>query len=147
MSMKIGTYTSLVCLIILGIFYLQSANKMSNVEFWAVDQGYLPKLLAILLIILCLMSFYTTWKKEEKKVELPNLKYIFLTIGVTILYLLSWRYFGNFYLNTFLFIMSLLLVYRPISGQKIKVYIDGIVAIGVTAALFLLFGYVMNINF
>src|SRR5699024_5509387 len=94
-------------------------QQMSNNT--ELGPGYFPKILAVGLIIFCLLSLLQTRKEQEKKISLPHVKTILVTIGITIVFFLSWKFLGLFYLNTFLYLLVLFIYYNP-NKKKIVFY-------------------------
>lgn len=149
MSAKNGTYISLGFLLILGILYGYSAMKLPDLANQnTISDSYFPMLLSISLVVLCLISFIKTFlQKNDKKVDLSNLKMIVFTIIITALYILIWNLIGFFYLLTFFYILTLLAIYRWQLDHKKKVMIfNVIIALGTTVFVYYVFGQLMSVR-
>lgn len=148
MSTKKATYTSLILITLLAIGYLVEANKLSAANNSStIGPSYFPTLLSILLIISCVVSWIQTMNKDDKKFPLDNLKVIFTTISVTAFYFISWYFIGYFYLNTFIFLMVLLIIYSPKKEIKKNLFINLITSGGILIFIYVLFDLILKIKF
>src|SRR5690625_2105580 len=96
MKSNTATYVSLFFITILAVFYLLSSvnqSRLTNIS--TIDAGFFPLILSIALIILCLISFVQTiFKKEVKKIPLRNFKLVLITIGLSIIFFITWSVLG-----------------------------------------------------
>lgn len=145
MSIHRVTYIVLIILSIIsiGYFYLAHSLPISNNDV-SIGPDYFPKILAIILLVLCIINFIQTWRKKNVQSFFTNSKFIFITIGLVILYLLSWSLFGYFYLTTFLFLSIIFFIYKP-SKKHLPLYI--VLAILITIIIHLLFNIVVGVRF
>src|SRR5690625_7810228 len=106
MSSKKVNYMFLFVLIILGIGYFLSAMNLENSPMsqgaGLAGPGKFPMFLAISLIVLCLISLFQVSRKEDKKITVPNLKFVLFTLAMITIFYLSWFFIGLFYVNLFL---------------------------------------------
>ncbi len=87
-------------------------------------------------------------QKEDKKIELSNLKMIVITIVLTALYVLIWNLIGLFYLLTFFYILVLLCIYRwKLENKKKVIFKNILIALGTTVFVYYIFGVVMLVRF
>jgi putative tricarboxylic transport membrane protein len=148
MSVKNATYISLLIFMVLGIGYYWIASSFpENNTTKAMGADFYPKLLAILLLILCVISWIENRKKKNSPtVNIPHLKLIGLTIGNTVLYFILWINLGYFYFFTFIYLVSLFTIFHPVFQLK-KLTKDIIIALLVTIIVYLLFELLMGVNF
>lgn len=145
MSANKSTYITLLALILFAIVYFISADSLTQPQdTGTLGSGYFPKLLSILLVILCVINIFQTRKKEDHKIPLPHLKTILITIGLTALYFLSWGLFGFFYVHTFLYLIILFTFYQP-SKKHLPIYV--VTALLITLFIYLLFDNLLGIRF
>jgi len=150
MSYKIASYIVLLLIVLFGIGYGISINSSFEVmpDSSGIGPSYFPNILLTLLIILCIISFFQTVKKQDQKIPIPNLKYIIFTIIITVLFLLSWQIIGLFYVNTFVFIYALVITYRLEKREKIiKMLVLGfLISILTTLFIWILFDKFLTIS-
>lgn len=145
MSTNRTAYTTLIFLIILGVAYFYAADSLALSETKkSMDPSYFPKLLAVLLIILCAINIFQIRKKEDKKIEVPNIRKILTTIGLTILYFVCWGLLGFFYLFTFIYLFLLFNYYKQ-SKRHILLHFG--IAIVFVLFIYVVFDVFLNIRF
>lgn len=110
MNSKKLTYLFLLAFVVVGVVYFNQANKFTNGN---IDAGYFPRIISAILIVLCIISFIQTIKEKEYRINIENIRYVVLTILLTILYFVLWNMIGFFYPLTFLFMLSLFILYKP----------------------------------
>ena len=150
MKEKHADIITLFLLLILGVFYFLSAQKMGEVQGPnTLGAGYFPTLLAVLLFILCIVSLVQRLlKKDDKKIEIPNFGKIIITIVCTALYIALWDAVGNFILLTFILLVALFFVYRWNHGfTKRNLLLIFSTALVTTALIYVLFVQVLSIQF
>lgn len=150
MSANKATYVSLFVFLILGILYGYSAMNLPDIANQnTISHSYFPMLLSVSLVILCLIGFVKTFlQKEDKKIELSNLKMISITIVITALYVLIWNLVGFFYLLTFIYVLLLLTLYRwTLDNRKRTMIINVCLALGTTLFVYYVFGQIMMVRF
>lgn len=147
MSYKKTTSVFLLLILIFTMVYFFSINSMdAGMAVETIGPDYFPNLLSVLLVILCIISFFQTLKKPDKKINLPNFKYILLTIGITILFLLAWYYLEYFYVFAFSFVTSLFILYKVERTIK-SILICAAGGIIFTVLIYFVFGQVMGVRF
>ena len=148
MRTKRATILTLISIMILGFWYLVTANSLRKTAFRvAVDPSYFPKLLAVFLLILCSVCILMVYKnKNDEKLNIPNLKLIVLTIAITILFILNWRTFGYFYIQAFIFLVLLLSIYNMNYSFR-AMLINSTLSLFVICFIYFLFGHWLNISF
>lgn len=148
MGYKHATSLSLLFILVFAAIYSFSINSAgSGASNSSIGPTYFPNLLTILLVIFCIVSFFQTRKQtENKKITIQNLRLIFVTIGITIVYLIVWLNVGFFYILSFLYLTSLIILYK--SDRSIKGILTSSV-IGMVLILFVyfIFGKLMYISF
>lgn len=146
MKEKIATYVVLIGLIVLSFFYFNEANNYPEASKIAHDAGYFPRILAILLIVLCVISLVQTkLENSEEKIVIPNFKIVLATVLITALYIASWNLLGYFYIQTFLFLTILNSVFRiPSKGfNRNNILIILFTSLLITLLIYVIFEVVM----
>lgn len=156
MSYKIVNILFLAFLLVLTTLYLiQSIEFIAAADDFISSPGFYPAILASIVLILSLVKLLQTITKEDKEnkgtyFKVDNLKYILLTMAITIAYILLWSTFRElFYVFTFLFFLSLASLYaraRQISPLKVLLR-NAIVSLAVTVVIFLIFDLLFSIRF
>lgn len=152
MSRSLLTYIVLVGIMIFGILYGIQALELRNARMiitstTTLGPGYFPSLLAIILVILCIINIIETYvKKSDEKVEISNFKVLIYSLVVIVLFILSWFNFGYFFINVFLFILVLLLVYRTQKFTTRLVLKNSVIAGGITVSTYIIFKVLLNIR-
>lgn len=147
MSINKATYFFLIVFIILGMLYYNQSTQFIVTE-GDIDAGYFPRILAIALIGLCIISLIQTIKKKEtKKLDLSNFHLVISTIGITGLYFLLWNYVGFFYPLTFLFLMSLFILYKPRPIFNKGLAIAAALALSILLLIYIVFDWIMLVQF
>ncbi|MFZ4452661.1 tripartite tricarboxylate transporter TctB family protein [Salibacterium aidingense] len=147
MSYKLMSYTVLLGLICIAVFGFISSSRMTNpMSDQPIGPGYFPTALSVILFILCILSLITTWKKEDQKISLPNIKYIILTILGIGLYILSWNISEAFFICTFVFLLFLLTLFSKQKFDGRTIWINFIVSLGILLFIYFLFDRLLNIS-
>lgn len=145
MSFNKATYATLITLVLLAVFYFMYANSLSTQQSTGtIGASYFPKLLSTALIILCIISFFQTLKKEDTKISLPNLGITLTVIAITVLYLISWNFLGFFYINTFLYLLILFILLKR---SKKHIWLFLITALVMNLFIYFLFERLLYIKF
>lgn len=146
MKAKIATYIVLSGLVVLSFFYYTSANGYPKASGMAQDAASFPKILAILLLVLTLISMLQTkLKNSEEKLKIPNFKIVLTTVLLTGLYFISWYKIGYFYIQTFLYLTLLNSLFRiPFHGvNKKSITIILTAALLITTLIYVVFNLIM----
>ncbi len=152
-SAKKLTYVVLTILMLFAIGYYYMATYAIREIFITDTLGprQFPRILSILLAISCIFSFIQTLKREDHIITFPNYRMIIVTIIFTSLYFISWKEMGYFYLNTFIFLLLLLIVYQiKLLIRKnllINLIKNFLIALGVTVFIYFLFEIIIGIRF
>lgn len=149
MSYKKGTNVMLLLITLLAtIFLVQSFSLTALTSNQPIGPDFFPKVVSILIIITCVISFITTKRKtEDKKVELENFKYVIYTILATILFTLLWQVLGLFYLCSFVFLFGLLFLYNN-NGNIYKKLLTSLgISFIVILFVYAVFGQLLNVLF
>lgn len=154
MQEKLVNYIMLTFLLILGILYFISANTLegSGVTSGKIGPGYFPRVICIIFILLCLISFVQTiFRKNEdgNKFTVPNFRLIVITIFITLLFVLSWYYIGYFYINLALYLFILFVVFQKYTKNinKKKIFMNIMISVLFSIAVYYIFGGLFNIQF
>lgn len=128
MSAKLAAYVSLLVMFVLGVFIYISSNQMTGIsQLNNLGPGFFPKILAVLLMVLCVISFIQTLlKKEDKKIVIGNGKMVVATVLITATYFLVWYYHGYFYIVTFIYLSVLINLYHVKSDKKLTIKAVGL---------------------
>jgi len=149
MSYKKASFVALLCLLAVGISFLVIASNwtyrtsLQNV----VSPKLYPMGLCTILIVLCVISLFQTWRrKEDHVIPLPNVKRTLSTIGLTVAFLLAWRNIGYFYVFLALYIFLLLFVYQS-REQFRKIWWANLIYAGIIVGfVWFLFDYILKIR-
>lgn len=149
MNFKIGTYISLFLIGTFAIFYLISSNSLvANQDQVSLSPSFFPNIIAIILLVLCIISFFQTIKKESKpKIEMNNILQNGLTLLIIIIFILSWYYLQEFYLISFVFLFILFSIYRKLKSNKLRFFtVNGLLSLSTCLVLYLLFEITINVQ-
>ncbi len=143
---------SLVLLTVTGligiVYYLSSTSLMElgSSNSGEVGAGYFPRLLAIILIALTIISIIQTLlEKKSEKVNLGNWKIVIATIIISAIYIFLWVTVDYFYIITFLFLYSLIYLYQKNKKSKRMLIINAITTTSVLLAIFVFFDVILNV--
>ncbi|WP_040982097.1 tripartite tricarboxylate transporter TctB family protein [Oceanobacillus jeddahense] len=146
---------SLFLLILTSLYLIQSIGFITAGDGFISNPGFYPMILASIVLILSIFKLIQTIVKKDKEnkevyFKVENLKYILLTILITIAYVLLWYTIRDlFYIFTFLFFLSLATLYsyaRKIATLKTLLR-NAIVSLVVTIIIFLIFDLLFSIRF
>lgn len=146
MNYKVTSNIFLFSLIILGIAYFYSASNLPSTKSATMGADYFPKLLAIILVVLCSIKLIQSFKDKNEKINYIYSKKILISILLIIIFIKLWDLFNLFYLIMFIFLMVLSSFFFPKLNYK-KIGIDLIISVIVTLIIYLLFGVAMKMRF
>ncbi|MED4601379.1 tripartite tricarboxylate transporter TctB family protein [Paenibacillus validus] len=121
MGYKLATYISLLFFIGIGAFFFISSQTLPKSSSGQIGPAYFPGIVSVLLILCCILSFFTTMKKNDQHIPLPNLRYIIWTIVLSALFTAVWEWMGLFYIVSFVFLAILIYLYDQAKPSFIKV--------------------------
>lgn len=148
MSGKKLTFGILVVFIAVAAVYLKASNSFMKLNGeGSIDAGYFPRIIAVALLILCIISLIQTIKAKDYKVNLDNIHLVLLSIGLTILYFVLWSTFGLFYPLTFFFMLSLFLLFKPRPIFTKGIFMLSILSLSMTIFIYFVFEKVMSVQF
>lgn len=145
MSYRKLTYLTSIFFILLSGTFFYSAFQMKESNY-GVGPQYFPQVLSIMLIALCLLDIWITRKKDDKKIEIPNLGLIILTIILITSFFIMWSLSGQFYIFAFLFMVISLLLYTPYKRTIKRVLTISIISLVIVFAVYLLFSVAMSFD-
>ena len=134
----------LILLMALGLGYFWSAAQLP--EGSGIGPDYVPRILAVCLIILCAVKMAQVvyvWRKhpdEHTKFTVEHLPTVILVLLSLVAYFILWTVFNLFYPATFLAICGIMLICGPKETRWTVKFISIAVA---CAAAFLLLIYVL----
>lgn len=147
MSSKRATFTILSIIVFIAIVYLYAGNRLPQSDTLTLGPNYFPNILGVLLIILCLISFFQTWRKSDEKITMPNFKYILMVLSTVILFVLAWQFIGYFYVFAFLLLFTLFSLFSLKNEIKKKAWINGTISLVTVCVIYLIFEVVIRIRF
>jgi hypothetical protein len=122
MGYKLATYISLLFFIGIGVFFLISSQTFPKSSGGQIGPAYFPGIVSVLLILCCILSLFTTMKKKDEHIPLPNLRYIIWTIVLSALFTAVWEWMGLFYIVSFVFLAILIYLYDQAKPSFKKAY-------------------------
>lgn len=147
---KCNNLISIFLIFIVGIYVYDvnySASQAIIFNSGGVGPTYFPNVLAGITIFLCLVVLIkdNVKSKENSVFEILNLKLVLLTVMSTVVFLLSWQFFGYFYFSVFALVFTLLVFYRDSSFTN-RMIIAFFTAISVSVFVYLLFGKLLSLS-
>ncbi|MDA3939487.1 MAG: tripartite tricarboxylate transporter TctB family protein [Spirochaetia bacterium] len=144
--------SSIVFLIVAGMLFIHMGTyPVKTSGSIVINPGFYPQLLAIVLAILSVILFFSSFKvgsKTEKDTEIWKTKrsvFLFLlTIGLLILYPLIMNYFG-FATAVFVFLFTLIVALTENAKSRILPILG--ISIGLTTIMYLVFKLFLRIPF
>lgn len=131
-----------------AIFLFQSFSLKALTANQPIGPDFFPKVISILLIITCIISFITTKRKtEDQKVELANFKFVIYTILTTSVFVALWQWLGLFYVCSFVFMFALLFLYNNNGNITKKILISLGISLVVILFVYAVFGKLLNVLF
>ncbi|MBP1155845.1 MULTISPECIES: tripartite tricarboxylate transporter TctB family protein [unclassified Paenibacillus] len=143
MSYKIASYVSLIFFAMIGVLFFSSSFYLPA-SGQTIGPEYFPRLLSIILIIFCIISFITTTKKKDVKVEFANPRYIIFTVLLSIVFIGLWHMFGLFYVFAFVYMAILFYFYNQDKHSLKKAFKYIVIALGMAIFLYVLFERLLN---
>lgn len=148
MSYKISTYVSLIILMILSLIVLITSGDLTSAQDnQPISPATFPRIVAVLILIVSGISFYTTYRKDDEKVELANFKYVILTIVASVVFLTLWQLVGAFFILSFLLLAFLFYLYSDQPNWKRKLIVSLITASIVTGFIYIVFTNLLGVYF
>ncbi|WP_158232562.1 tripartite tricarboxylate transporter TctB family protein [Sporosarcina sp. P13] len=151
MNSKVLSLVLLLGTGLVGVIYYLSTNSLKSLTSASPGEmgaGYFPRLLAVILIALTILSIIQTLlEKESEKIDLGNWKMVVATIILTPIYIFLWVYVGYFYILTFIFLFGLIYLYQEDRKSKKMLIINVITTSSVLVAIYVFFGVLLEITF
>ena len=123
MSFKKASVFTLSFFILLGgagIYFATKFKTMATQAFLSGPKFY-PILLCSLLVLFSAIAMIDDLRKEDKKVEIPNIKRFFIVLLIIALWLFLWIKLIGFYPSSMICIALMLLYLNPKKGFKNKI--------------------------
>src|SRR5690606_546071 len=99
-------------------------------------------------LLLSALDFVVTYrKKTDAHIKLPNFRYILAATGLIVIFVLAWQYIGFFYIFCFLFLFSMISMFRPKEQFRKKMWVNGLIALCTAGAIYLIFDITIGIHF
>lgn len=138
-----------ILFIVFAIWIIVKSNQLVEIGFNQIGSGYFPTLLATILIILSSINLVKTFvSTDRQKIELPNAKRIWWTIGLLALFFVTWKQFGYFYVQMFLYLFIMFTLYRLPLGRKKRYFaVNFAVALVLTLMVYGVFDVLMYVKF
>jgi hypothetical protein len=148
LSYKIATYVSLVLISGLAlVFYFTSSQLATLQPNQPISPATFPRLVSILLVITCIISFFMTRKKENEDVDLVNFRFLIYTVLAVILFIMMWQLVGYFYPLSFAFLTALLYIYSDQENKVKKLLKAMLISLIVVLLTYLVFGVLLGVIF
>nr|WP_309098405.1 tripartite tricarboxylate transporter TctB family protein [Fredinandcohnia onubensis] len=148
MTIKQSSYLVLLLLIVVGVVYIKTAIDQNGGSISDIGAGFFPIILGSLLIILCVVSFIqNALKTNDKKLDLPNLPLILITIGISALFIISWNWFGYFYISLVVYLLALMTVfYKEELRNKSRLLKNILLSLFITGLIYFVFDYLLGLR-
>lgn len=148
MSGKKLSFVMLIACIVVGAIYIKASTSfIQNNMSGGIDAGYFPRIIAFLLIGLCVISLIRTLREKEYKIDIGNIHLVLLSITATVVYFALWNVTGLFYPLTFLYILSLFLLFKPRPILNKGIILLCVLSLSMTLFIYLVFDQVMKVQF
>ncbi|MCH6264234.1 MULTISPECIES: tripartite tricarboxylate transporter TctB family protein [Neobacillus] len=151
MSLKKTSLFLLIGILILGVAYYKTASGFHNIGGSGagdIGPGYYPKILALILIGLTIISiFQTIMDKKSEIINLGNIKMVGITLLLTLVYIFIWAKLNFFYIPTFLYLFTLIHIYQPEKSSKKVLIMNLMSTSGVLLGIYLFFDLLLQIDF
>lgn len=145
LSYKWVSYVFGTIFLLFGIYIFVETFNFPIIPGTIMGAEYLPRILAILLILTTIVSIIlTALKKQDHQIKLPFPLFLLIYIGLTILFSIIIKYF-NFYIVLFgFFVICFGVLNREKSRQK--AWIKSVsVALLLTAVIYLTIGRILGV--
>jgi hypothetical protein len=137
-----------VCVVIAVAFFVSSMSLPESPNSKTIGPSFFPRVVSVFLVISSIISFITTYRKEEnKRVELGNIKLIVCTIVITSLFIFAWQLFGLFYLWLFILMAVLVYIYNQEKHGAKKVLKSCAISLVLDLFVFIVFQQILNVTF
>ena len=148
MSYKKATYVSLVLIIGIALLFIFSSSELAKLQpNQPVSPATFPRIVSGLIIIVSIVSFFTTFRKEDEKVELLNFKYVMMTIIACGVFLILWQLFDLFYVFTFALLTFLFYMYSDSENKRRRLFVSVVAAFVVVLLTYLVFYKLLGVFF
>jgi hypothetical protein len=146
MSYKKATYISLILFALMGAWFFYTAQSFPQAAKGQIGPDYFPEVIGGLLVIFCIISFITTTKKPDKHIAVLNKHYVFLTIGLSVLFVGLWQTIGAFYILSFIVVAIMLYFFNQAKHSFKKLLFTLAVSLGMNLFVYLVFERLFDIT-
>lgn len=135
-------------LVVLSIICIYSANKikMPMGTIYTAGPRFYPILLCSSCILVSVLSIFDQMRKEDKIINIPNIKNYFIVLGVSSLWAFLWRTFDAFYPASFLCIGIFLFLFNPAPKSLKKLLNTILIDSGITLFVFITFQLLLRVD-
>lgn len=130
--------------LVIGILLFQQSLKIVPIMEKDIGSGFMPKLIAISLILISLIKLILTFlhkeSEEKAKEDLDNMGGI-LTIGALLFYVLTFEILG-FIFSTAIYLFLQITILSNEKNRRLFLFLG--ISVGVSITIYMLFVYVIN---
>ncbi|MGE4282755.1 MAG: tripartite tricarboxylate transporter TctB family protein [Clostridia bacterium] len=150
MSKKKASIVSEIIVIIIGLYFLVTTYTFPYGDGMIIPPSYYPRLVSILMILFGLASLYRDIfgadKNNKDQLEITNIKNFFLMIILAVIIVVSWKFFGLFYLAAFLCTAVALFCLNPAPNSTKKKILSICISVGFTIFVYVSFEILLKIK-
>ncbi len=144
-SVNLVVFAGIVALCLAIIYAMQSmrAPMEGDIGAW-----FVPSAVAWLIIGLCVVGVIRTLAVGRTETfVIPAFGRVLISILIIALFLVSWVYLGAFYLQMFVFLMVLSLIYRrPVGIDARQIIITTAVSAAITLFSYIVFAHLIYVD-
>lgn len=138
----------LIVILVLDVIYMREILNAPSSKMTIISPYYFPKIISILLFLfLFAQLIITLLDKNDGAVTVNSFLIIIGTIIDTVLLLFLWNKFGLFYIFVFIYLETLLLMYRDTDRFKLKTLVfNTCFSVGLELVIYILFAVLLKIK-
>ncbi|MDN5348364.1 MAG: Tripartite tricarboxylate transporter TctB family [Clostridia bacterium] len=144
LSTRWGTTAASLIFVTIGVIVFVVSSGFPHGTETTLGPGYLPRLLALGLIIFAFINLIMAWLTPDTWHEIlePKILSVFIILGFIYLWAIA---SFNYYLSTFLFLFISFLILNKKENKK-RAYLEDLLSASfLTGAIYLIFGLILDV--
>lgn len=147
MKYRLFDLAAYVAIAVVGLLVILEAGKLPEGFGGEVSSGSFPRAIGYLIVAFCGIGIVSSFLKDVKKISFPNTGRVIVSLIMMSAFVLSWSFFGYFYIQLAIFLFVVLAYYRAPAGLSSRVLTQNFaVSFSIAMLFYVVFTHVMYLK-